>query len=93
MPALGLPCDMTTSTCGGRSELCHAQGPGADMMDSTRIIGQMQFEKAMVSAVHYYKTNDISCLETSGVYIYFKFCKTNLVSCEITHFNLIQTVI
>jgi len=43
----GLPCDLETSTCGGRNELCYAAGPGVDMMDSTRIIGQMQFDKAM----------------------------------------------
>jgi len=43
----GLPCEMHHSTCNGRTELCYAQGPGKDMFDSTRIIGQRQFEKAM----------------------------------------------
>ena len=45
----GEPCDILTSTCGGRSQMCYASGPGKDMMESTKIIGEMQFEKALVS--------------------------------------------
>ncbi|XP_014680017.1 PREDICTED: neutral ceramidase-like [Priapulus caudatus] len=43
----GLPCHMNTSTCNGKSELCVAFGPGVDMADSTRIIGNNQFIKAL----------------------------------------------
>eukprot|EP00731_Ephydatia_muelleri_P030761 Em0022g275a len=42
----GLPCDPVHSTCNGRNELCVAFGPGVDMKDSTRIIGERQFEAA-----------------------------------------------
>ncbi|KAB7508133.1 Neutral ceramidase [Armadillidium nasatum] len=42
----GLPCQMENSTCNGRSQLCYASGPGKDMMESTKIIGEKQFEKA-----------------------------------------------
>ncbi|XP_065187149.1 uncharacterized protein LOC135817810 [Sycon ciliatum] len=42
----GLPCEKNHSTCGGRTELCAASGPGVDMTDSTRIIGERQFVKA-----------------------------------------------
>lgn len=52
----GLPCDAATSTCNGRNELCIAFGPGTngDMVESTQIIGNKQFEFAkqlMASAV------------------------------------------
>eukprot|EP00731_Ephydatia_muelleri_P030762 Em0022g276a len=40
----GLPCDPVHSTCNGKNEKCIAFGPGVDMMDSTRIIGERQFE-------------------------------------------------
>ncbi|KAA0185811.1 hypothetical protein HAZT_HAZT008098, partial [Hyalella azteca] len=43
----GLPCDILTSTCGGRVKLCYAAGPGKDMEESTKIIGTRQFEKAV----------------------------------------------
>ena len=36
----GEPCDILTSTCDGRNELCVASGPGKDMFESTRIIGE-----------------------------------------------------
>ncbi|XP_065884101.1 uncharacterized protein [Dysidea avara] len=39
----GLPCDYETSTCNGEAELCIAFGPGVDMVDSTRIIGENQY--------------------------------------------------
>ncbi|XP_032795004.2 neutral ceramidase [Daphnia magna] len=42
----GLPCDFVSSTCNNRSQLCIAFGPGKDMVDSTRIIGEKQFQKA-----------------------------------------------
>ncbi|XP_045606118.2 putative neutral ceramidase C [Procambarus clarkii] len=42
----GLPCDLVSSTCNGRVKNCIAFGPGKDMMDSTRIIGNNQFQKA-----------------------------------------------
>ncbi|GMG98297.1 hypothetical protein Nepgr_000137 [Nepenthes gracilis] len=44
----GLHCDFNHSTCGGRNELCYGRGPGhPDEFESTRIIGERQFEKAV----------------------------------------------
>lgn len=43
----GLPCDILTSTCHGKNELCIASGPGKDMFESTKIIGKNHFNKAM----------------------------------------------
>ncbi|CAN1329118.1 Neutral ceramidase 2 [Linum perenne] len=45
----GLPCDFNHSTCGGKNELCIARGPGSypDEFESTRIIGDRQFRKAV----------------------------------------------
>ncbi|RZB51019.1 Neutral ceramidase 1 isoform C [Glycine soja] len=44
----GLPCDFNHSTCGGKNELCYSQGPGyPDEFESTRIIGERQFRKAV----------------------------------------------
>lgn len=43
----GLPCDLTTSSCNGRTQLCRASGPGRDMFESTEIIGRKQFELAL----------------------------------------------
>lgn len=39
----GLPCEFNHSTCNGKNELCVAFGPGKDMFDSTRIIGEKQY--------------------------------------------------
>ena len=43
----GLPCDDPSSTCGGRSQMCIATGPGRDMWESTEIIATRQYEKAL----------------------------------------------
>jgi len=45
----GLPCDLPTSTCNGRTEQCIAFGPGTngDHFESTDKIAQMQVDKAM----------------------------------------------
>ncbi|KAK4762835.1 hypothetical protein SAY86_008603 [Trapa natans] len=44
----GLPCDFNQSTCGGKNELCYGRGPGyPDEFESTRIIGERQFRKAV----------------------------------------------
>ncbi|KAF3448936.1 hypothetical protein FNV43_RR09654 [Rhamnella rubrinervis] len=44
----GLPCDFNQSTCNGRNELCYGRGPGyPDEFESTRIIGERQFRKAV----------------------------------------------
>lgn len=43
----GKPCDAITSTCNGRNEQCVAFGPGKDMFESTKIIGENQYKKAM----------------------------------------------
>lgn len=42
----GEPCDLVTSTCHGRSDLCVASGPGRNMEESTEIIGRKQFDYA-----------------------------------------------
>ncbi|KAJ9698585.1 hypothetical protein PVL29_007582 [Vitis rotundifolia] len=44
----GQPCDFNHSTCGGKNELCYGRGPGyPDEFESTRIIGDRQFRKAV----------------------------------------------
>ncbi|KAF5189502.1 Neutral ceramidase [Thalictrum thalictroides] len=44
----GLPCDFNQSTCNGKNELCYGRGPGyPDEFESTRIIGDRQFRKAV----------------------------------------------
>ncbi|XP_027167136.1 neutral ceramidase 2-like [Coffea eugenioides] len=44
----GLPCDFNHSTCSGKNELCYGRGPGyPDEFESTRIIGERQFKKAV----------------------------------------------
>ncbi|KAL5747999.1 hypothetical protein ACOSQ2_025296 [Xanthoceras sorbifolium] len=44
----GLPCDFNHSTCGGKNEMCYGRGPGyPDEFESTRIIGERQFRKAV----------------------------------------------
>lgn len=55
-PNAGLPCDAQTSTCPDdkgrmRNEKCIAFGPGKDMFESTKIIGdnQFQFAKKLLS--------------------------------------------
>ena len=40
----GLPCDVGSSTCNGKTGLCIAFGPGEDMFESTEIIGRSQYE-------------------------------------------------
>ncbi|XP_066306623.1 neutral ceramidase-like isoform X2 [Miscanthus floridulus] len=42
------PCDFNHSTCNGQNELCYGRGPGyPDEFESTRIIGNRQFLKAV----------------------------------------------
>ncbi|XP_031338052.1 neutral ceramidase-like [Photinus pyralis] len=43
----GAACDAVTSTCGGRSQSCIAYGPGRDMFESTKIIAERLFKKAL----------------------------------------------
>lgn len=43
----GLPCDAETSTCDGQNLKCIAFGPGKDMFESTKIIGEKQYHKAL----------------------------------------------
>ncbi|KAG6693140.1 neutral ceramidase 2-like [Carya illinoinensis] len=44
----GLRCDFSQSTCNGKNELCYGRGPGyPDEFESTRIIGERQFKKAV----------------------------------------------
>lgn len=44
----GLPCDFNHSTCNGENEQCYGRGPGyPDEFESTRIIGERQFKKAV----------------------------------------------
>ena len=41
------PCEISTSTCGGRNELCHGRGPGwPDSFRSSGMIAEKQFLKA-----------------------------------------------
>jgi neutral ceramidase len=43
----GLPCEMNSSTCNGRNELCHGRGPAwPDDSASTAAIAQLQADKA-----------------------------------------------
>lgn len=44
----GLPCDGSHSTCNGRTQMCIAFGPGTngDMFESTKIIGDKQYQFA-----------------------------------------------
>eukprot|EP01063_Lacrimia_lanifica_P027488 TRINITY_DN3867_c0_g1_i2.p1 TRINITY_DN3867_c0_g1~~TRINITY_DN3867_c0_g1_i2.p1 ORF type:complete len:725 (+),score=274.66 TRINITY_DN3867_c0_g1_i2:123-2177(+) len=42
----GLPCDRIHSTCNNKTEMCVGRGPGKDMIDSTRIIAERQYEVA-----------------------------------------------
>lgn len=42
----GEPCDFVHSTCNGKNELCVAFGPGRNMFESTKIIGEKQYLKA-----------------------------------------------
>lgn len=37
----GEKCDILTSTCGGKNEMCVSFGPGDDMFESTKIIGKL----------------------------------------------------
>ncbi|KAK4881470.1 hypothetical protein RN001_004789 [Aquatica leii] len=43
----GNPCDDVTSTCDGKSQHCIASGPGIDMFESTKIIGEKLFKKGL----------------------------------------------
>jgi len=43
----GLPCDGYHSTCNDRVQMCWASGPGRDMFESTKIIAERQYEKAL----------------------------------------------
>jgi neutral ceramidase len=43
----GLPCDKLHSTCNGKEMLCVASGPGKDMFESTKIIGNKQHQHAL----------------------------------------------
>lgn len=42
----GEPCDNIHSTCNGVVQNCVASGPGKDMFESTKIIGENQYKKA-----------------------------------------------
>ena len=43
----GHPCDILSSSCGGKSELCVSFGPGKTMRESTEIIGRRQYDAAV----------------------------------------------
>ena len=42
----GLPCEPVHSTCNGKNEMCVGRGPGTDMFESAKIIGERQYVKA-----------------------------------------------
>ncbi|KRT80515.1 hypothetical protein AMK59_8777, partial [Oryctes borbonicus] len=43
----GLACDEVTSTCNGQARYCIASGPGEDMFESTKIIADNMYSKAL----------------------------------------------
>lgn len=43
----GEKCDLNSSSCEGK-QACIASGPGKDIFDSTRIIAERLYEKALV---------------------------------------------
>lgn len=49
----GLPCDEVSSSCGGDAQYCIAFGPGEDMFESTKIIGERMYAKALVGYQQY----------------------------------------
>lgn len=46
----GLDCDKDTSSCPTSEDMCIAYGPGRDMVESTRMIAERMFNKALVSS-------------------------------------------
>jgi len=56
----GLPCDTITSTCDGEAQFCIASGPGENMFESTRIIGERLYAKALELY------NDANAVEVTG---------------------------
>lgn len=44
----GEKCDDVHSTCDGEAKFCIASGPGKNMFDSTKIIAERLYKKAMV---------------------------------------------
>ncbi|XP_023229099.1 neutral ceramidase-like [Centruroides sculpturatus] len=43
----GKVCDFETSSCSKKEGICISTGPGKDMFESTKIIGERQYEKAL----------------------------------------------
>ncbi|KAF2887164.1 hypothetical protein ILUMI_19009, partial [Ignelater luminosus] len=43
----GESCDNISSTCDGEAKICVATGPGKDMFDSTRIIAERLYKRAL----------------------------------------------
>ncbi|XP_008198715.3 neutral ceramidase-like [Tribolium castaneum] len=43
----GEACDFVSSTCNGNSKVCIASGPGETMFESTKIIGEKLYDKAL----------------------------------------------
>jgi neutral ceramidase len=60
----GEECNMHTSTCDGANVLCVASGPGQDMFESTKIIGERLSAKALVSISNQINSN----------FVQLKFC-------------------
>ncbi|KAK9754308.1 Neutral/alkaline non-lysosomal ceramidase, N-terminal [Popillia japonica] len=56
----GLACDVTTSTCEGEAQFCIASGPGEDMFESTKIIAERMYSKALELL------NDNAAVEVTG---------------------------
>mmetsp|Transcript_18634 Transcript_18634/g.43191 ORF Transcript_18634/g.43191 Transcript_18634/m.43191 type:complete len:350 (+) Transcript_18634:34-1083(+) len=54
----GLPCDVLTSTCSGKGDICVASGPGKDMFESTEMIARKQVD----ASVQLFRSNSSSKL-------------------------------
>lgn len=50
----GVECDMYTSKCPDNKEFCVASGPGADIFESTKMIAENLYTKAMVRTYVYF---------------------------------------
>lgn len=50
----GLTCDDVTSTCDGLAKYCVATGPGKDMFESTKAIGERLYIQAYVNIKYFF---------------------------------------
>lgn len=86
----GLDCDGETSSCNGKCENCIAFGPGTngDMFESTQIIGDKQFQRALElldasSKGSAFDDGDISVLPVEGA-IDYRHCYVKMSTLNVT---------